>query len=277
MHKIKNKISAGFTRTPTLKLNLFGFPSSGLQNNHKSTHYAKRKLVCGFTLIELLVVISIISLLSSVIITNLATAKQNAKLAKAKVEKEEVLLALKVYASVYGGYPYKASNGSSAQYCMAPAGTPDCNLLGVTINKRITDIDTITTFENNERDSALASIIFPTFRNDTTINTDLGQIRGIIYTQCNASEVKRINSVDVCVTSAIANNNKDPFIIYPAISAGGIISLKKQIPGQVEETDYEPRGNGSGPVCGDTVCEAPENSSSCSTDCGSGSGGGQES
>lgn len=64
-----------------------------------------RKLPTGFTLIELLVVISIISLLSSVILSSLNSARAKANDARAKSDFNQVQKALTLYYDKYGTYP----------------------------------------------------------------------------------------------------------------------------------------------------------------------------
>jgi prepilin-type N-terminal cleavage/methylation domain-containing protein len=59
----------------------------------------------GFTLIELLVVISIISLLSSVVLASVATARMKARDAKRLLDMKQVMLALDLYYDANGRYP----------------------------------------------------------------------------------------------------------------------------------------------------------------------------
>lgn len=59
----------------------------------------------GFTLIELLVVISIISLLSSIIMTNLTTTRSKARDARRITEFRQIKTALELYYSKYDRYP----------------------------------------------------------------------------------------------------------------------------------------------------------------------------
>jgi len=59
----------------------------------------------GFTLIELLVVISIISLLSSVVMTGLGSAKMKARDAERMQEILQIRTALELYRSENSGYP----------------------------------------------------------------------------------------------------------------------------------------------------------------------------
>lgn len=59
----------------------------------------------GFTLIELLVVIAIISLLSSVVLASLSTARTKARDAKRAADVKNVQLALEMYYDANGMYP----------------------------------------------------------------------------------------------------------------------------------------------------------------------------
>lgn len=68
--------------------------------------YMKQK---GFTLIELLVVIAIIGILSSVIFVSLNQARANARDAKRRAEKTQIVTAMNMYYSDKGEWP--VSNG----------------------------------------------------------------------------------------------------------------------------------------------------------------------
>lgn len=202
--------------------------------------HTKQNKKIGFTLIELLVVVSIIAVLSAIIIASLAGAREKSKLSKVKAEHEEALLALEVYNNEYGGYPYEATYGDRAQFCMAPTGTPDCLFLGTTVTRRITAINNIQVFQDVDRDPMTASVLFPKFKNDITLNTSSGQIRGIIYIQCNSTQVQTINGVDVCVVDSSTTANNAPFILYAGPSStGNSVVLKYKIPGRNSvEADY---------------------------------------
>ncbi|OHA02670.1 MAG: hypothetical protein A3B34_03650 [Candidatus Sungbacteria bacterium RIFCSPLOWO2_01_FULL_54_21] len=63
----------------------------------------------GFTLIELLVVISIISLLSSVVLTSVNSARSKARDARRVADFHQIELALDLYLDKYGVYPGPAS------------------------------------------------------------------------------------------------------------------------------------------------------------------------
>src|SRR3954465_6059868 len=59
----------------------------------------------GFTLIELLVVISIISLLSSIVLSSIGSARIKARDARRKAEMNSIRTALAFYYNQYGFYP----------------------------------------------------------------------------------------------------------------------------------------------------------------------------
>ncbi|OGI64782.1 hypothetical protein A2642_03725 [Candidatus Nomurabacteria bacterium RIFCSPHIGHO2_01_FULL_39_10] len=70
-----------------------------------------KRVQSGFTLIELLVVIAIISLLSSVVMASLNSARIKARDAKRKVELKQIVSALELYYNEYGAYPpFRPSN-----------------------------------------------------------------------------------------------------------------------------------------------------------------------
>ncbi len=85
-----------------------------------------RSGISGFTLIELLVVISIISLLSSVVLSNLTSARLKAHDARRFSDLHQLYLILEEYAADNGGnYPpiaadSRGSNWSSLQTYLAP-------------------------------------------------------------------------------------------------------------------------------------------------------------
>ena len=69
----------------------------------------------GFTLIELLIVISIISLLASVILSSLSTARMNARDAKRISDIRQIRIALELYKSTNGDYPEYAGWASNQE------------------------------------------------------------------------------------------------------------------------------------------------------------------
>jgi prepilin-type N-terminal cleavage/methylation domain-containing protein len=79
----------------------------------------KNKSNKGFTLIELLVVVAIISLLSSVLMASLTTARAKGRDSKRLRDVTEVRTALELYRSDFGGYPSTGSLGSWRAYCSA--------------------------------------------------------------------------------------------------------------------------------------------------------------
>lgn len=107
------------------------------------------KKTSGFTLIELLVVIAIISLLSSVVLASLNSARSKARDARRIADIRQIQTALELYYDSYGNYPvmtesecggtegYTVSNNNFMQmlvtnkflatYPVDPAGT-NCNL-----------------------------------------------------------------------------------------------------------------------------------------------------
>lgn len=64
-----------------------------------------KKINAGFTLIELLVVVAIISLLSSIVLASLNTARAKARDAYRKQELKQIETALELYYNNHGNYP----------------------------------------------------------------------------------------------------------------------------------------------------------------------------
>lgn len=65
----------------------------------------KRNRSKGFTLIELMVVISIITLLSSVVLASVKTAREKAQITKTVAEMKSLQQALELYRNQFGVYP----------------------------------------------------------------------------------------------------------------------------------------------------------------------------
>ena len=80
----------------------------------------------GFTLIELLVVISIISLLSSVVLTSLNSARAKARDARRLADIQQIKLALELYYDDNGSYP--VSDNWFSGYISAPGVEPAIGL-----------------------------------------------------------------------------------------------------------------------------------------------------
>lgn len=82
----------------------------------------KNKKTSGFTLIELLVVIAIISLLSSVVMSSVASARSKARQAKRFTDINAIVQALALAYDSAGGYP---SSGASS-YCIGLDSSGTC-------------------------------------------------------------------------------------------------------------------------------------------------------
>jgi prepilin-type N-terminal cleavage/methylation domain-containing protein len=80
----------------------------------------KRNSNKGFTLIELLVVIAIIGMLSSIVLSSLATARQRARVTKSLVDLGTINNALIAYFAQNGVYP--ATGGNWVSYSNPGAG-----------------------------------------------------------------------------------------------------------------------------------------------------------
>lgn len=72
--------------------------------------FYKRTKRKGFTLIELLVVVAIISLLSSIIVSNITTARMKARDARRIQDFRQLSTALELYFNKYGTYPNEGAN-----------------------------------------------------------------------------------------------------------------------------------------------------------------------
>lgn len=107
----------------------------------------------GFTLIELLVVISIISLLSSVVLSSLNTARARAANAKVLSEKRSLQTAVQMFTTDSGNFPYPgnqsyhclgSSNCSFANTAFAPSTAGDLSSLTTTYVRRASTNPTVT-------------------------------------------------------------------------------------------------------------------------------------
>jgi len=92
--RAKNNLISWFTTTPFASI----LPKA-------TTLRVSTPRVWGFTLIELLVVISIISLLSSIVLSSVGTARDKARLTKAQAEIREVRTAIGLLESDTGKWP----------------------------------------------------------------------------------------------------------------------------------------------------------------------------
>lgn len=81
------------------------------------TGYVSHK---GFTLIELLVVISIIGILSSVVLSNLGSARKSARVAQRVSDMKNVQVALEAYRQINNNYP--STGGSWRGICSSYNG-----------------------------------------------------------------------------------------------------------------------------------------------------------
>lgn len=86
------------------------------------------KKIKGFTLIELLVVISIVSLLSSIILSSLAEAREDAKISKARQELQQIRNAFELYVNANdsqgpSGWSLFNCSGSSQDTSNVPNGS----------------------------------------------------------------------------------------------------------------------------------------------------------
>lgn len=78
-----------------------------LQTNNMKKNIKNR----GFTLIELMVVIAIISLLSSIVLASIKTAREKAQITKAVGEMKSLQNAVELYMSSAGSYPIVGTSG----------------------------------------------------------------------------------------------------------------------------------------------------------------------
>lgn len=196
----------------------------------------------GFTLIELLVVISIIGVLSSVVLSSLSNAREKAKVAKVKQETRQLLLAFELYNSEFGGYPYDATEGENARYCISEDPSIRCYVNGDLVPNHISDIDNgsiakLLNRENQYANLLATAIEFPQFREFVSFGSGSTRTEGYVYQQCvdDGTNVQTIVSgVPVCVTTASTNESTGPFLVYPDSNSGNI-TIKGRVLGLPEE------------------------------------------
>lgn len=96
---------------------------------------SKQKNNFGFTLIELLVVISIISLLSSVVLSSLSSARMKARDVRRIQDLKQIQIALEMYRNDFGKYPNSFTIG-----CTGSSGAGDwCTSYHPTWNSKFGD------------------------------------------------------------------------------------------------------------------------------------------
>jgi len=87
----------------------------------------------GFTLIELLVVISIISLLSSIVLTSVNSARAKARYARALADFQQMKLAAELDADSRGGAYAGGSVSKSKSFSAVPSGMAAAALPGLVV------------------------------------------------------------------------------------------------------------------------------------------------
>ncbi len=158
------------------------------------THIKRKK---GFTLIELLVVVSLISLLASVILVSLTTAKNRAREAKIKSEIQTIKLVLERYNSDHGGYPNPTGSADN-MYCI---GATDCIFIDNLITTPFPPLDE--SIAKQKSNLAAAVEIFPSFtQNVSFFDGENRENKGYIYLACGGS-------TPFC-------NDNEAILIYPS-------------------------------------------------------------
>lgn len=84
------------------------------------------QLSAGFTLIELLVVVAILAVLSSLLLSNVSSARERARDAKRKSDLNQIKSSLRMYYNDFNEYPEDGSDGVIAG-CGTTASPEDCS------------------------------------------------------------------------------------------------------------------------------------------------------
>lgn len=165
----------------------------------------------GFTLIELMVVIAIISLLSSVVLASIKTAREKAQIIKTVGEMKSLQNALELYRNQFGTYP--GSTGSiyaddESQNVWTIDGTLQDSFQGLVTNKFISKIPHAPNYPNNCSDS-------------DCINSGyfLGYIKGNFYTGYDYQTCGR-KKVDNYILVFFAHDKKINLPVWELYNSG---------------------------------------------------------
>jgi type II secretion system protein G len=91
-------------------MNVRAIVGKKMNNGTTKNSYLSRR-VPGFTLIELLIVITIIGILASLVLANMAGARERARDAQRKADLRQVQTALRLYYNDFQGYPAHGTAG----------------------------------------------------------------------------------------------------------------------------------------------------------------------